>query len=334
MGVFTWLFKRRPKDAVVSQPVEPLEPLPVTETIVPPADLWEIFGATIRGASHVRTELPNQDAIGWRPECGKGRSVLLAVADGHGSPKCFRSDTGSRLAVETALKVFQEFLAGQADPPDLTACKRAVDEQLPMMIERRWKAAVAKHLEEHPLLVLEVARVEESQGVAARQAVENEPIHAYGTTLLGIIMHESFLACLQLGDGDILLVTQSGEVIRPIADDSRLIANETTSMGSDNSWRDFRACFQAVADAPPALVLAATDGYSNAFSTPQGFLSVGSDLMDILRTEGIESLAESLPKWLEEASQQGSGDDVTAGIVCCLAVSKEKVEEAKQVTGC
>jgi serine/threonine protein phosphatase PrpC len=207
------------------------------------------------------------------------------------------------------------------------------------MIERRWKEAVARHLEEYPLLVREVKPVEESQGAVARQAVENDPIHAYGTTLLGIIVHESFLACLQIGDGDILLVTQGGEVIRPIADDPRLLANETTSLGSENSWRDFRTRFQAVSDAPPALVLAATDGYSNAFSTPQGFLAVGSDLMDILRTEGIKSLADNLPKWLEEASQQGSGDDVTAGIVCCLAVAKgkaeeEKAEEAKQVSGC
>jgi len=334
MGLFAWLAKRRRKNAVVVEPEEVVEAMPATEPAAPPADLWEILGATIRGASHARTELPNQDAIGWRPECGKGRSVLLAVADGHGSPKCFRSDTGSRLAVETALEVFQEFLDSQADPLDLSACKRAVDEHLPVMIERRWKEAVDGHLEEYPLLVREVARVEESQGVAARQAVEKDPNHAYGTTLLGIIMHESFLACIQIGDGDILLVTQDGEVIRPIVDDPRLLANETTSLGSDNSWRDFRACFQAVSDAPPALVLAATDGYSNAFSTPQGFLSVGSDLMEILRAEGIESLAENLPKWLEEASQKGSGDDVTVGIVCCLAAAKGKAEEAKQATGC
>ena len=154
------------KPVEVAKPVEAAEAseaLPVVEPAAPSADLWEILGATIRGTSHVGTDLPNQDAIAWRPESRKGQAVLLAVADGHGSPKSFRSDTGSRLAVETALEIFQEFLDSQADPLDMSACNCAVDEQLPVMIERRWKEAVTRHLEEYPLLVREVQRVEESQ---------------------------------------------------------------------------------------------------------------------------------------------------------------------------
>jgi serine/threonine protein phosphatase PrpC len=322
-----WPFKRRRTIAEVAQ-----SPPEVEET-KPVADLWRVFGASVRGASHERSDLPNQDAICWRPASGTGRSILLALADGHGSPKSFRSDTGSRLAVETALGVFEEFLDQLTVPPDLSACKRAVDEQLPVAIERRWKAAITRHLEEYPLLVKEVARLEESQGAAARQAVEKDPILAYGTTLIGIVLHESFLVCLQLGDGDILVVTRAGEVVRPMADDARLFANETTSLGSPDSWRDFRVCFQAFAETPPALVLASTDGYSNAFSTPEGFLAVGVDLFEMLRAEGTKSLAEDLPKWLDEASRQGSGDDVTAGIVCCLQPMRE-AESAITAIGC
>jgi serine/threonine protein phosphatase PrpC len=320
MGLFFWPFRRRRK-------VEPVtEPPRAAESVTPLPDLWQVVGATVRGASHERTDLPNQDAISWRPESGMGRTVLLAVADGHGSSKSFRSETGSRLAVETALATLQDFLDSQPHPPDLSAWKRAVDEDLPVAIERRWKAAVTKHVEENPLLVKEVARVEEAQGAAARQVVERDPVQAYGTTLITLVLHESFLACLQLGDGDVLVVTRTGEVIHPIADDPRLMANETTSLCGHDCWRDFRSCFQALSDAPPALLLVSTDGYSNSFSTPEGFRTVGSDLLRIVETEGTKSLVENLPKWLEEASRQGSGDDVTAAIVCRLAAVGEEEE--------
>ena len=214
--------------------------------------------------------------------------MLLAVADGHGSAKSFRSDVGSRLAVETALAVCQEFLDSQSDPPDLSACKRARRRIC------RWRSSGGGK-QRLPAIwwsirccVKEVARVEESQGAVARQAVEKNPVHAYGATLIGIILHESFLACLQIGDGDVLVVTDTGKVIRPMHDDPRLLANETTSLGSRDCWRDFRVCFQVLADSPPALLLVSTDGYSNSFSNPQGFLAVGSDLLTILRAEGIQ----------------------------------------------
>ena len=226
MAWWFWPFGRRRNTVpVVEMAAEPPPAPPPTPEPARLPDLWQVLGASVRGASHERADLPNQDAIDWRPPSGTGRWVLLAVADGHGSAKSFRSEVGSRLAVETALAAMQELVDGQTDPPDLSACKRAVDEDVPVAIERRWKAAVAAHLEENPLLVKEVARVEESQGPVARQAVEQDPVQAYGTTLITVLLHESFLACLQLGDGDVLIVAADGEVVRPLQDDPRLMAN-------------------------------------------------------------------------------------------------------------
>ncbi len=331
MAWWFWLFWRRRNTAPAAEP--PPTPEPTPEPARSP-DLWQVLAETVRGASHERADLPNQDAIGWRPPSGTGRWVLLAVADGHGSAKSFRSEVGSRLAVETALAAMQELIDGQTDPPDLSACKRAVDENVPVTIERRWKAKVAAHLEENPLLVKEVAHIEESQGPAARQAVEQNPVQAYGTTLITVLLHESFLACLQLGDGDVLIVAADGEVVRPLQDDPRLMANETTSLCGRECWRDFRTCFQTLAEAPPALVLASTDGYANSFSTPQGFLAVATDMLAILQEEGTKSLAEGLPQWLEEASRQGSGDDVTAGIICRLDIAGRGEKADRDATGC
>jgi serine/threonine protein phosphatase PrpC len=71
---------------------------------------WLCTGKSVRGAAHDRSGLPNQDAIAWYPESRTGAPLILAVADGHGSAKSFRSDRGARFAVNTAIEVIHEFL--------------------------------------------------------------------------------------------------------------------------------------------------------------------------------------------------------------------------------
>ena len=43
----------------------------------------------------------------------------------------------------------------------------------------------------------------------------------------------------------------------------------------------------------------------------------------MLDQEGVEPIARSLPSWLEEASQQGSGDDVSVAILYAPPVTPE-----------
>ncbi len=73
--------------------------------------------------------------------------------------------------------------------------------------------------------------------------------------------------------------------------------------------------FQALAGTSPALILAATDGYANAYRDEVGFQQVARDFWAMLREEGEEAVKPHLREWLNEASQQGSGDDITAGIL-------------------
>lgn len=280
----------------------------------PPAQDWRVFGATVKGASHERLGLPNQDALDWEPMTGIGPPLLLAVADGHGSSECFRSDVGSKLAVKNALGVVNEFLESQLDLPDLKEAKRLFKEELPQEIDRRWKDSVVADLEENPLTEDEVAKLAEPFDQPGCEKIETVPYLVYGATILVAVVHESFLACLQLGDGDFLVVASDGGVTCPIPSDDRLIANETTSLSGKDAWSDFRTSFQIWPGLPPALVLVSTDGYSNSFGSDADFWSVGSDLLNLLKSEGMESVNAELPTWLEETSRDGSGDDVTAGI--------------------
>ncbi len=79
---------------------------PITQTLGPIR--WNVTGGTRRGMSHVQSDLKNQDAIRYLVS-REAATVVLAVADGHGSDLCFRSDVGSRLAVETAVEVLSGF---------------------------------------------------------------------------------------------------------------------------------------------------------------------------------------------------------------------------------
>lgn len=293
---------------------------------------WQVVGRSVRGASHVRAGAPNQDAIYWLPESGAGLPLILAVADGHGSRKYFRSEAGARLAVETAAQVSYDFLAGgQVDSRSLSAIKRTAEEWLPRALVRRWLEAVDHHTKSHPLLEAEHDLLDAVDAAAiSSETWERWPL-AYGATLLVAVVAESFILYMQLGDGEILVVSEEGEVSRPLPKDDRLFANETTSLCAPDAWRDFRICFQAITHTPPAIILLSTDGYSNSFRDESGFLKVGSDILEMIRADGLAQVQDNMEAWLVDSTQAGSGDDVTLGIICRTdAVEATRAEDERQ----
>jgi len=280
---------------------------------------WGVIGKSVQGASHKRAELPNQDAIHWQPQSSSGPQLILAVSDGHGSAKHFRSDTGSQIATRVATKVvFENPLDGPQDFSNPSAIKRLADEQLPKAMVRAWEKEVDSDVESNPLSTSELDDLEEKAGAAARKAVKTNPRLAYGATLLTVLVTESFVLYLQLGDGDILTVAETGEVERPLPGDERLFANETTSLCSPHAWRDFRNHFQVISGTPPALILVSTDGYANSFRQDADFMQVGTDYLGLMRADGLDAVEGRLESWLVEASEAGSGDDITLGILCWM----------------
>ena len=290
---------------------------------------WRIIGETVPGASHLRAGIPNQDAILQLRESARGLPLVLSVSDGHGSDKCFRSDRGSRFAVKVGVRLVGDFMdepRGAFDPREIGS---SGEEWLSEEFIRRWREAVEADIDRRPFTKEEMKRLEEKDGERARKLVEANPLLAYGATSLTVAVQESFILYLQLGDGEILTVSESGEVKRPLPEDERLFANETTSLCSKGAERDFRFCLQKLEDEHPALILLSTDGYVNSFSNREGFLKVGSDLLAMLRSDGFDYVNENLKGWLEEATRVGSGDDTTLGIICRMnALKKEVVTEA------
>jgi serine/threonine protein phosphatase PrpC len=292
-----------------------------------PRTQWRAIGQSVRGAAHLRTGLPNQDAIRWLPASGVGPPLILTVSDGHGSAKYFRSHVGAERAAEIAAWVIQDLLDGQPDPTNLSAIKRTAQDRLPREVVRRWKESVAEHLKQSPLTPDELDTLVQQDGAAARQVILDNPTLAYGATVLAVLVTETFILYLQLGDGDILVITEGGKVTRPLERDARLFANQTTSLCSTDAWRDVQVRFQALVDPPPEVIFLATDGYANSFVNETAFLQVGTDIWDMIRTEGLEAVAGNLATWLNEASRAGSGDDITLGILCRSDVEPQSKPE-------
>lgn len=302
--------------------------------VTPQPALWRVLGASVRGATHARAGFPNQDALAWLPTTGTGWPLVLSLADGHGSPRSFRSAAGARLAVEVVLRELSTFLGSLGDGQDLEQLRHLGKDLLPQAIVSQWGVAVAEALAQHPLQETELERLEAEAGVGARQTVEASPLLAYGTTVLAAAVTPFALLYLQLGDGDLLVVSPAGKVSRPLPKDARLLANETTSLCMPEAWKEVRLAIHPLAWAPPALILLATDGYANSFRDETAFHRVGPDLVDLLRSDGWEAVQASLPQWLTETSEAGSGDDITVGLLWCLdtlpTAERQEVLQARQ----
>ena len=271
------------------------------------APKWRTAGDSVVGATHRRSGIPNQDAL-LLSAAAPPLPVIAAVSDGHGSPKCFRSHVGSRIAVGVAALVLREYLdvAGDADPSTW----------IPAEIARRWSEAVRLDLMLSPLTAEELDVVEQKSGPAARRLVESGPLLAYGATVLAAAVGEKSLVYLQLGDGEILTVSDAGEVRRALPGDARLFADETTSLASPSAVRDFRLQVVSGEEGIPALVLLTTDGYVNSFRDDEGFLRVGADILQLIASVGLDTVAADMTAWLDEATRLGSGDDVTLAVIC------------------
>lgn len=274
---------------------------------------WRVIGASVRGSSHRRWNLPNQDAIAWDRIDDGGPSLILALSDGHGSRRCFRSHVGARLAVQTAVETLRRFARSLHDETNLRTIKRIADDHVARRLVRDWRRAVEADLDRSPFSG-------EACECAAPEAEVNGPTEnrllAYGATLMAVLVTASYAAFWQIGDGDIRIAWPDHATEAPVPGDARLIGNETTSLCTEQAWRDFRFHFQPFFEMTPMLILCATDGYGNAFRRPEDFEKAVADFAEMAAADQIDQINAHLPGWLTDATVSGSGDDVTLGLIC------------------
>lgn len=292
---------------------------------------WVVVTASQKGASHAAARSPNQDAVATERAGAAG--VVVAVADGHGHPRHLRSGRGSRIAVRVGCQVAQE-LADQMESDGVLSGQQSVEGiagqlqslmgefGIPAVIER-WREAVLSDVGSDPF-------TEDEQ--SHRDAADN-PVVAYGSTLLLGIAIGDWLLLTQIGDGDVVGVLADGTPIQPVPADPQLDGLVTTSLCGTDPRDDFRVAVVSTSQNPVLAVLLATDGYGNAQVVEDWPAAFSADLARMLRERDVNWLASQLPSWAARcASSDGSADDTTVALMISPAIAKLR-QDAQSAAG-
>jgi len=275
--------------------------------------LWTALGASTRGNWHESTGQRNQDAV--HVQAGPHGSMLLAVSDGHGGAHSFRSDRGSVLAVTCATRLLAAFLLRLGPGVPLSCLRHQMQVAWTHQVVLAWRRAVRADVLAHPFSPVDFAAFPEP--MPATPPGGDWPYSAflaYGATLLVTALTRDFVILAQLGDGDILTVTGSGEVGRPLERHHDFYQEQSASLCTHGAAREFQVAVLPLRTHRPALVMLSSDGYANCFGNDEGFFKVGTDLLRYAQDRGSGFLASHLGAWLHDSSRDGSGDDISVAL--------------------
>jgi serine/threonine protein phosphatase PrpC len=263
-------------------------------TPAPTATVGVIGGASARGSSHIHRNKPNQDARGgW--VCGQWS--MIAVSDGHGGEPYFRSDRGSRFAVEAVREAFTALSAdGAASVADLDRLHGAFLD-LPARIVALWRQAVTADIQSDPdprLLV-------------------SDPHVAYGATCIAAAFGPGVSVFAQIGDGDLLAAPAGGDLMKPLPDDEGLEGEQTYSLCHANAVSHFRTKMFGAPHplATPGFAMVSSDGLSKSFTEDSQFFDIARHWRSLVQENGMQATCADLESWLARCSEKGSGDDNT-----------------------
>lgn len=211
-------------------------------------------------------------------------------------------------------------------------------------IIKRWRSKVQHHWEaNYPPegLASRTSKTSVSEGKestlsnsSGKTWEEREIWKAYGATLLVAGIASSFRFFIQIGDGDILRLRSRREEDPShraedewwvFPEDDGLMGEETYSLSMKESWKHAQTRFEDRDEgAESTFFFLSTDGYRNSFPTDAGFLKAASDYRNwLLSLEGnkllvdseTQDIEEQICTWLRETTREGSGDDISLGLL-------------------
>ncbi|MDE7130722.1 MAG: protein phosphatase 2C domain-containing protein [Lachnospiraceae bacterium] len=262
-----------------------------------------VFGESVQGASHTRNGRECQDSLKKLEK--DENTVILAVADGHGSDSCPYSKTGSYVAVNVFCKILGDYLETYDGQPELllTFLKREGDTKVAQAIDAEWKRRILKI---HANCKREA--LSDAEGNKDKEAIYK----MYGSTLLGLVITKEFLFAFQLGDGDIVKVSETG--VQNIIEADKILGTETHSLSKVESWKKAITFTkkQEEDERQPVMYMLSSDGLANSFKNDNEFKKTCNDYYTLLNEHGAKEVSDHLKTWLSETSELGCGDDITA----------------------
>ncbi|MBR1739420.1 MAG: protein phosphatase 2C domain-containing protein [Ruminococcus sp.] len=286
------------------------------------------FSRSVKGASHDRSGLVCQDSSSH--EISESFAVAV-VADGHGSKKHFRSNMGSKFAVEATVETISRFFA---DPEEFEANfpknHKSIIKNIQKQIITIWNAKVNEHFKDNPVTAVEKRPFTPDELAAI-------PVESYyGTTLIAAVLCKEFTFGVQIGDGSLVLVYDNGETTMPMGYEEANPANITASICNQNASSMFESFYIPKNDKKKVIAaFASTDGLYTSFGSDYDFLDyhtlIASQLVN------IDAFQEIVVKNLIKRSHFGTEDDISLSCVfdaetleAQIPVLKQKVAENKK----
>ena len=293
-------------------------------------NLYRSFDFRSIGASHIKKGTVCQDFSG---SVETDSYKLAVISDGHGGEDYFRSDRGSRFAVEAFCRCVEDAFA-VSSPSDeelsdgsflqnkaknfsdaLNACKtdKQIEEQMRWFmrsIVTRWNILVDEDLADDPFKDEEMAEV--SDKTKARYEKGERVQSAYGATLIGAVVTEDFWFGVHIGDGKCIAFDMSGIDTEPIPWDEQCFLNVTTSICDANASSEMRYFFSREL---PAAVFVGSDGIDDSFKNERHLHNFYRVVLSSFATETEEKAMQGLADYLPNLSAQGSADDMSVGCI-------------------
>lgn len=264
-----------------------------------------VIGACVKGASHKLNGKPCQDNIKYK--FIEKDTVILAVADGHGSEKSPFSEDGSKAAVDAFHTVTRRYInsKGKGDSLRKFLGSEKGTATFAREITKDWKQRVRK-----------LHRINGREEISQKQDL----LLKYGSTLLGLLITDSFYFAFQIGDGDIVIVYDKSDEsdknpnndyqAEHIINIPKILGVETHSLCVRESWTTALTELKTRPEIPHAFMLS-TDGLSNSYRDEKTFLFTCRDYYKAIINHGTNTVWGKLNTWLEETSRDGSGDDIS-----------------------
>ena len=264
-----------------------------------------VGGTSVIGATHKRNSMPLQDSN--RIEYLSDDVVVIAVADGHGSEKCKRSDRGSAIAVNTFCSVIKKYVESYGPTSEgidnlITFLNREGETHFAQDICEEWQRRVKQSFNKNK----DESLIDENSNVRWKEVYS-----LYGTTLLGMLITNSFVFTFQIGDGDINFVTK--DEVHPMVEPEKFLGTETHSLSKIDAWKKAVSSVRRkdASEGLPYMYMLSTDGFVNSYASSKEYIKTCKDYLEMIEEHGFDAVESNLTSWLEETSELGCGDDIT-----------------------
>ena len=273
----------------------------------------------VTGYSHRLLEKSCQDSS---DACIKEEEYVIAsVSDGHGGELYFRSEYGSKFAVETSINVIKDFLENKKID-FLEILNNHNNKQIEETIKNinaqiisNWREKVLTHYRNNEQLSIKECEIlnKINKKDSLIDPSDDFICTLYGATLIIAFMTKEFAIVSKIGDGECICLS-GDKIYSPISKDEKLEFGLTTSLCDKNALENFKhKYFSSIELQEINGFILTTDGIVDSYSE-EDLKKFSKKIMDEF-CKDEENTKEQLREWLQELTKQGSHDDMTiAGI--------------------